>query len=151
MGPWNGNQSGSANLLDHGEVNTASRSDCARDYEGDVRQRNEVRHKAQLPLLDVEAEAARLRQLDLDRAYENFFAHEMTPYKVRWDRPPTSWAESMGRMGAERRAEERMAPEIDRKWAEVVQAGTWVEWLEETKAEPASFSVWPPEDLTPPM
>ncbi len=52
-------------------------------------------------------------------------------------------------MGAERRAEERMAPEIDQKWAEIVQAGTWAEWLEGTKAEPASFSVWTPEDLTP--
>ena len=127
----------------------ASRSDSARDYEGDVRQRNELRREAQLPLLDLEAEVVRLRQLDLDRAFENFFAHEMTPHTVRWDRLPTSWAESMGRMAGERRAEEAMAPEIDRKWAEIVQAGTWAEWLEGTKAEPASFSVWPPEDLTP--
>ena len=127
----------------------ASSSDCARDYEGDVRQRNELRREAQLPLLDLEAEVARLQQLDLDTAYENFFAHEMMPHNVRWDRPPASWAESMGRMGAERRAEERMAPEIDRKWAEIVRAGTWVEWLEGTKVEPASFSVWTPEDLTP--
>jgi hypothetical protein len=38
-----------------------------RDYEAEVSERNEVRHKAQLALLDVEAEAARLRQLDRDR------------------------------------------------------------------------------------
>ena len=120
-----------------------------RDYEAEVRQRNDLRREAQLPLLDVEAEATRLRQLDLGTAYENFFAHEMTPHIVRWDRPPTSWAESRGRMAGERRAEEAMAPEIDRKWAEIVQAGTWVEWLKGTKAEPASFSVWTPEDLTP--
>ena len=125
------------------------KSDLPRDYEAEVRQRNELRREAQLPLLDVEAEVARLQQLDLGTAYENFFAHEMTPHIVRWDRPPTSWAESMARMGAERRAEERMGPEIDRKWAEVVQAGTWAEWLDRSNAEPASFSVWTPEDLAP--
>jgi hypothetical protein len=108
----------------------AGRSEHPRDYEAEVRQRNDLRREAQLPLLDVEAEAARLRQLDLGTAYENFFAHEMTPYKVRWDRPPTSWSESMARMGPQCRAEERMAPEIDRKWAEVVRAGTWAEWLD---------------------
>jgi hypothetical protein len=54
-----------------------------------------------------------------------------------------------GRMGAERRAEERMAPEIDRKWAEIVRAGTWAEWINRSDAVPASFSVWTPEDLTP--
>jgi hypothetical protein len=107
------------------------------DYEGEVRQRNDLRRQAQLSLLDLEAEVARLQQLDLDTAYENFFAHEMTPYKVRWDRPPTSWAESRGRMGAERRAEEAMAPEIDRKWAKIVQAGTWVEWLHRS-----DFALW---------
>ena len=47
----------------------ASRSDCARDYEGEIRQRNELRREAQLPLLDVEAEVARLQQLDLGTAY----------------------------------------------------------------------------------
>ena len=108
-----------------------------RDYEAEVRERNDVRHKAQLPLLDAKAEAARLRQLDLDTAYENFFAHEMTPHIVRWARPPTSWAESMARMGAERRAEERMGPEIDRKWAEIVRAGTWAKWLHRS-----DFALW---------
>ena len=115
----------------------ASSSDSARDYEGDVRQRNELRREAQLPLLDLEAEVARLRQLDLDTAYENFFAHKMTPHKVRWDRLPTSWSESMGRMGAERPAEERMGPEIDRKWVEIVRAGTWAEWLDR-----ADLALW---------
>ena len=43
----------------------------------------------------------------------------------------------MGRMGAERRAEERMAPEIDRKWAEIVRAGTWAEWLDR-----ADLALW---------
>jgi hypothetical protein len=49
------------------------------------------------------------------------------------------WA--LARMGHERRAEEAIAPEIVRKWAEMVQAGTWVEWLHRSDAEPASFSV----------
>ena len=30
----------------------------------------------------------------------------------------------MGRMGPQRRAEERIKPEVDRKWAEVLEAGT---------------------------
>jgi hypothetical protein len=98
----------------------------------------------------VETEVIRLKQIDLDTAYESFFAHKMTPHIARWDRPPTSWAESMGRMGAERRAEEAMAPEIDRKWVEIVRTGAWAEWLDRSDAEPASFSVWTPEDITPP-
>ena len=57
------------------------------------------------------------------------------------------WA--LARMGHERRAEEAIAPEIVRKWAEMVQAGTWVEWLHRSHAEPASFSLWTPKDLTP--
>lgn len=42
-----------------------------------------------------------------------------------------------------------MAPEIDRKWAKIVQAGTWVEWLGRLDAEPVAFSVWTPEGITP--
>jgi hypothetical protein len=41
------------------------KSDLPRDYEAEVRQRNELRREAQLPLLDVAAELARLQQLDL--------------------------------------------------------------------------------------
>jgi hypothetical protein len=81
-------------------------------------------------------------------AYTNFFAHQMAGHAVKWDRPPTSWSESMARMGAERRAEEAMAPEIDRLWDEIVQAGTWSEWLERSDAEPVSFQVWTPKDIT---
>jgi hypothetical protein len=73
----------------------------------------------------------------------------MTPHKVRWDRPAASWAESMGRMGAERRAEEAIAPEINRRWEEIVEAGTWAEWLGQSDAEPASLQVWTPEGITP--
>jgi hypothetical protein len=88
-----------------------------RDCFGEVQKRNELRREARLPLLDLEAETARLRRLDLGAAYANFFAHLMVPHNVKWDRPPTSWSESMGRMGPQRRAEERMKPEVDRKWA----------------------------------
>ena len=73
----------------------------------------------------------------------------MTPHNVAWDRSPKCWAESMGRMGPQRRAEERMAPEIDQKWAEIVKAGTWAEWLHRFRAEPPSFSLWTPEDPIP--
>jgi hypothetical protein len=38
-----------------------------RDYVGLVSKRNELRREARLPLLDVEAETARLRRLDLVR------------------------------------------------------------------------------------
>ena len=34
--------------------------------------------------------------------------------------------------------------------AEIVRAGTWAEWIDRSDAEPASFSVWTPEDITPP-
>src|SRR5215207_1479282 len=93
----------------------------ARDYFGEVRKRHELRREARLPLLDVEAEDARLRQLDLNAAYANLFAHLMEPHNVKWDRPPTSWSESMGRIGPQRRAEKKMKPEVDRKWAEVLE------------------------------
>jgi hypothetical protein len=33
-------------------------------------------------------------------------------------------------MGAGLRAEERTAPELDRKWAEIIQAETWAEWFD---------------------
>ena len=42
-----------------------------------------------------------------------------------------------------------MAPEIDQKWAEIVKAGTWAEWLHRFRAEPPSFSLWTPEDPIP--
>ena len=58
-----------------------------RDYIGVVFERNELRREARLPLLDMEAETARLRQLDLNAAYANFFAHLMVPHNVKWDRP----------------------------------------------------------------
>ena len=96
-------------------------------------------------LLDLEAETARLRRLDLGAAYANFFAHLMVPHNVKWDRPPTSWSESMGRMGPQRRAEERMKPEVDRKWAEVLDRGTWGEWLDRSNVQPISSTVWTPQ------
>ena len=43
-----------------------------RDYFNEVQKRNELRREARLPLLDVEAETARLRQFDLNAAYANF-------------------------------------------------------------------------------
>ena len=119
------------------------------DYESEVRKRNEIRREAHLPLLNEEAEVARLKQLDLDTAFANFFAHEMEPYNVKWDRPPTSWSESMARMGAQSRAEAKMRPEVDRKRAEILQNGTWVEWLDRSDAQPVSSSVWVPDDITP--
>ena len=119
-----------------------------RDYFGVVSKRNALRREARLPLLDVEAETARLRRLDLGAAYANFFAHLMVPYNVKWDRPPTSWSESMGRMGPQRRAEARMKPEVDRKWAEVLERGTWSEWLHRSNAQPISSTVWAPKDIT---
>jgi hypothetical protein len=97
----------------------ATSSSDPRDYIGAVLRRNELRREARLPLLDVEAETARLRRLDLGAAYANFFAHLMVPHNVKWDRPPSSWSESMGRMGPQRRAEERIRPEVDRRWVEV--------------------------------
>ena len=121
----------------------------ARDYFGEVRKRHELRREARLPLLDVEAEGARLRQLDLNAAYANLFAHLMEPHNVKWDRPPTSWSESMGRIGPQRRAEKKMKPEVDRKWAEVLQAGTWSEWLDRSNVQPISSTVWTPKDITP--
>jgi hypothetical protein len=120
-----------------------------RDYFGEVQKRNELRREARLPLLDVEAETARLRRLDLGAAYANFFAHLMVPHNVKWDRPPTSWSESMGRMGPQRRAEERIKPEVDRKWAAVLEAGTWSEWLNRSDARPISTTVWIPNDIAP--
>ncbi len=119
-----------------------------RDYEAEVRRRDELRREARLPLLDVEAEAARLEEIDLDTAYGNFFAHQMVGHAVQWDQPTTSMMTALARMGQERRAEEAMAPEIDRRWAEVVEAGTWAEWLDRSDAEPVSFQVWTPEDIT---
>jgi hypothetical protein len=120
-----------------------------RDYIGVVFERNELRREARLPLLDMEAETARLRQLDLNAAYANFFAHLMVPHNVKWDRPPTSWSESMGRIGPQRRAEEKMKPEVDRKWAEVLERGTWSEWLGRSDVRPISSTVWAPKDITP--
>jgi hypothetical protein len=121
-----------------------------RDYVGAVFKRNELRREARLPLLDVEAETVRLRHLDLGAAYANFFAHLMVPYNVKWDRPPTSWSESMGRIGRQRRAEEKMKPEVDRRWAEVLERGTWSEWLHRSDAQPTSSTVWTLKDITPP-
>ena len=57
-----------------------------RDYVGAVLKRNELRREACLPLLDVEAETARLRRLDLGAAYVNFFAHLMVPHNVEWNK-----------------------------------------------------------------
>jgi hypothetical protein len=120
-----------------------------RDYFGEVQKRNALRREARLPLLDEEVETARLRRLDLGAAYANFSAHLMVPYNVKWDRPPTSWSESMGRMGPQRRAEEKMKPEVDRKWAEVLDAGTWSEWLHRSNVQPISSTVWMSKDITP--
>jgi hypothetical protein len=119
-----------------------------RDYEVEMRKRNELRGEARLPLLDVGAEAARLEEIDLETAYANFFAHQMVGHAARWDQPTTSMMTALTRMGQERRAEEALAPEINRRWAEVVEAGTWVEWLDRTDAEPVSFQVWTPKDIT---
>jgi hypothetical protein len=113
-----------------------------RDYRGEVRKRNELRREARLPLLDEAAEIARLRQLDLDTAYANFFAHMMVPHNVRWERPPSSWSESMARIGLQRRAEERIKPEVEQKWEEIVRAGRWSEWLKRSDARPLSTTVW---------
>jgi hypothetical protein len=127
----------------------ATKSNDPRDYFGEVRKRNELRREARLPLLDMEAETARLRRLDLGAAYANFFAHLMVPHNVKWDRPPTSWLESMGRMGPQRRAEEKMKPEVDRQWAAVLEAGTWSEWLDRSDVQPISSTVWTSKDITP--
>jgi hypothetical protein len=55
----------------------------------------------------------------------------------------------MGRMGPQRRAEERIKPEVDRKWAAVLEAGTWSEWLNRSDARPISTTVWIPNDIAP--
>jgi hypothetical protein len=120
-----------------------------RDYLGEVRKRNELRREARLPLLDETGEADRLRQLDVGAAFANFFAHLMLPHNIRWDRPPSSWSESMGRIGPQRRAEDRMRPEVDRQWAAILEAGTWSEWLHRSDARPLSSTVWIPNDITP--
>jgi hypothetical protein len=54
----------------------------------------------------------------------------------------------MGRMGPQRRAEERIKPEVDRKWASVLEAGTWSEWLHRSNVQPISSTVWTPKDIT---
>jgi hypothetical protein len=41
-----------------------------------------------------------------------------------------------------------MAPEINRRWDEMVEAGTSAEWLDGSDEEPASFQVWTPKDIT---
>jgi hypothetical protein len=54
-----------------------------RDYEAEVRKRNELRREARLPLLDIGVESARLEELYLDTAYGNFFAHAIKPMLSR--------------------------------------------------------------------
>jgi hypothetical protein len=54
----------------------------------------------------------------------------------------------MGRIGSQR--QERIKPEVDRKWAEVLERGTWSEWLDRSNVQPISSTVWTPEDITPP-
>jgi hypothetical protein len=56
----------------------------------------------------------------------------------------------MGRMGPQRRAEEKMKPEVDRQSAGVLEAGTWSEWLDRSNVQPISSTVWTPKDITPP-
>jgi hypothetical protein len=54
----------------------------------------------------------------------------------------------MGRMGPQRRAEERIKPEVDRKWAEILETRRWGEWLDRPDVQPISSTVWTPKDIT---
>ena len=103
------------------------------DFVKELEAKNETRRSSGLPLYDLEKEKTLFIEREKAKAYQNFLRAEMRPYMndwTLWPNPSTSWSESMARQGRFLKLQAQVKPNVDQRWAEMLQIGTWINWKE---------------------